>query len=325
MPTLEITTTIGCPLACTFCPQDKLSIAYGNTTSKRLEISTFKEIIAKIPKYVRIDFSGYVEPFSHSKCDKLIDIAIESGHPVCIYTTLQGVKINYVDKLIEYLEAGLINPFVIHLPDDSGNMPGFKLHDSYIEILSCLLQSEKVTTMTMSPTAQVLPELYAKLRSLDNANFLLSKLPKDSFKGSTRAGSLNTRKVEEDQLVRAKGVIPPLSCSTTPFYDHNVLLPDGRVQLCCMDYSLKHTIGNIIDSSYSDLFTSEKFTKLLLGNRGLEKNCGSICLECDLAQSWSIAQDSIWFSNSKTSFFSMLKTKIKSKLASLISLQKKPF
>ena len=66
MPTLEITTTIGCPLACTFCPQDKLSIAYGNTTSKRLEISTFKEIIAKIPKYVRIDFSGYVEPFSHS-------------------------------------------------------------------------------------------------------------------------------------------------------------------------------------------------------------------------------------------------------------------
>ena len=264
MPTLEITTTIGCPLACTFCPQDKLSIAYGNTTTKRLEISTFKEIIAKIPKYVRIDFSGYVEPFSHSQCDELIDIAIESGHPVCLYTTLQGVKINYVEKLIDYIEAGLINPFVIHLPDDSGNMPGFKLHDSYIEILSRLLPSERVTTMTMSPTAQVLPELYTKLRSLHNADILLSRLPKDAFTGSTRAGSLNTRKVEETQLVRAKGVTPPLSCSTTPFYDHNVLLPDGRVQLCCMDYSLKHTIGNIINSSYSDLFSSEKFTKLLL-------------------------------------------------------------
>ena len=317
MPTLEITTTIGCPLACTFCPQDKLSIAYGNTTTKRLEISTFKEIIAKIPKYVRIDFSGYVEPFSHSQCDELIDIAIESGHPVCLYTTLQGVKINYVERLVDYIEAGLINPFVIHLPDDSGNMPGFKLHDSYIEILSRLLPREQVTTMTMSPTAHVLPELYTKLRSLDNADILLSKLPKDSFTGSTRAGSLNTKKVEEDQLVKAKGVTPPLSCSTTPFYDHNVLLPDGRVQLCCMDYSLKHTIGNIIDSSYSDLFISKSFTELLLRNRGLEKNCGSICLECDLAQNWSIAHDSTWVSNSKTSFFSLLKKKIKSALASL--------
>ena len=317
MPTLEITTTIGCPLACTFCPQDKLSIAYGNTTTKRLEISTFKEIMAKIPKYVRIDFSGYVEPFSHSQCDELIDIAIESGHPVCLYTTLQGVKTNYVERLVDYIESGLINPFVIHLPDDSGNMPGFKLQDSYIEILSRLLPREQVTTMTMSPTAQVLPELYTKLRSLDNADILLSKLPKDSFTGSTRAGSLNTKKVEENQLVKVKGVTPPLSCSTTPFYDHNVLLPDGRVQLCCMDYSLKHTIGNIIDSSYSDLFVSKSFTELLLRNRGLEKNCGSICLECDLAQNWSIAQDSTWVSNSKTSFFSLLKKKIKSALTSM--------
>jgi adenine C2-methylase RlmN of 23S rRNA A2503 and tRNA A37 len=28
MPTLEITTLIGCPMRCTFCPQDKLAANY---------------------------------------------------------------------------------------------------------------------------------------------------------------------------------------------------------------------------------------------------------------------------------------------------------
>lgn len=36
-------------------------------------------------------------------------------------------------------------------------------------------------------------------------------------------------------------------------YNHNVLLPNGDVYLCCQDWSLKHKIGNLYDTHYDDL------------------------------------------------------------------------
>ena len=34
---------------------------------------------------------------------------------------------------------------------------------------------------------------------------------------------------------------------------HNVVLPNGDVSLCCMDYGLKHIIGNIFEQSYDEV------------------------------------------------------------------------
>lgn len=35
--------------------------------------------------------------------------------------------------------------------------------------------------------------------------------------------------------------------------DRNVLLPDGRVLLCCMDYGMRHVLGSLWESSYHQL------------------------------------------------------------------------
>ena len=34
---------------------------------------------------------------------------------------------------------------------------------------------------------------------------------------------------------------------------HNVVLPNGDVSLCCMDYGLEHIIGNLLDQEYEDV------------------------------------------------------------------------
>lgn len=56
--------------------------------------------------------------------------------------------------------------------------------------------------------------------------------------------------------------LTPVSCGFTPFYDHNVLLPNGDLVICCMDYSIKHKIGNLIEGDCFSLFASRGMAEL---------------------------------------------------------------
>lgn len=62
-----------------------------------------------------------------------------------------------------------------------------------------------------------------------------------------------------------------LTCSVAPNYDHNVVLPNGNVYLCCMDYSLTHCIGNLNDTKFEDL------------DRSMNMSDDHICRKCSLS------------------------------------------
>ena len=42
-------------------------------------------------------------------------------------------------------------------------------------------------------------------------------------------------------------------CINSPAYRQNVVLPNGDVYLCCMDYGLKHKVGNLLETNFNDL------------------------------------------------------------------------
>jgi hypothetical protein len=44
-----------------------------------------------------------------------------------------------------------------------------------------------------------------------------------------------------------------MTCGCIEDLYHNVVLPNGDVSLCCMDYGLKHIIGNIYEQEYDDI------------------------------------------------------------------------
>ena len=59
----------------------------------------------------------------------------------------------------------------------------------------------------------------------------------------------------------------PLLCTKASNYgidviDQNVLLPNGDVCLCCMDYGMDHVLGNLLHQDYDSLFTGEKFLEV---------------------------------------------------------------
>ena len=135
-PTLEITTMIGCPLKCTFCPQDLLRAKYGKQ-EKYLSFENFKLIVSKLPGYVRIDFSGMAEPWANPDATAMLVHALEQGFNIALYTTLYGMKEQDAPVVVEMLarRAHQVEVICIHLPDADGNMRGFRNSPEYAHAL----------------------------------------------------------------------------------------------------------------------------------------------------------------------------------------------
>ena len=114
--------------------------------------------------------------------------------------------------------------------------------------------------------------------------------------GNDRAGALDR------QAVAGQGVEAPVrypeavGCSFTPFYDQNVMLPNGDVVLCCMDYTLSVRLGNLLRQEYFELFSGEAMAKLHASNMRVEGPAEdpakrTICRNCTRATRYRVTPD----------------------------------
>ena len=297
MPTLEITTMIGCPLKCTFCPQTELKGAYEkendpkNKETRYLSLENFKRIIDKLPKHVRIDFSGMAEPWANPQCTEMLRYALDSGFKVAVFSTLYGMTEADADIVIDLLKLNRdrIDVLCIHLPDANGNMLGWRHSREWEEVCTkfIALRTEDViqrfSFMTMDGSG----------RLHDSLNHL--SIGMDGWTGHTRAGTLDDAQMRsKDYCAQTPRHDSAVGCRTTPFYDHNVVLPNGDVVLCCMDYGLKHVIGNILTGKYEDLFRSEAMNDLRQTNMTPEFSKCSLCKSCTDATAYSVGYDARW-------------------------------
>jgi organic radical activating enzyme len=189
MPTLEITTMIGCPVMCTFCPQDNLRHGM-EKEDKYLSLDNFKLILNKVPKHVRIDFSGMSEPWVNKDCTAMVQFALERGFDIAIYTTLYGLDEEGASELIELLKKhlGQVKELVVHLQDKNNNMKGLKLNENWIAVANKFIEFYNLHVlsqfrfMTMDESAQ----LHVTDRLMDpNRDHLMDPLwdrPMDPFR-----------------------------------------------------------------------------------------------------------------------------------------------
>jgi hypothetical protein len=271
---------VGCPLSCTFCPQDQLKAGYGK--DRYLSLDRFKRILDKIPGYVRIDFSGMSEPWANPHCTAMLRYAVEQRkHSVAVYTTLYGM-----DDYDAVLGIFRDNPkhievLCLHLPDANGNMRGFRWSRMFEDALVAFLKfkAEEIlpvfTLMCMDPHGHVHADVR---RIIDNVG---------DWIGNDRAGVLNKEGIAGQPIEAPLEITTPVACSYTPFYDHNVLLPNGDVVLCCMDYSRKHKIGNLVEGDYWSLFSSKGMNDLRNGNMRFDG--ATICKNCTRALRYDLS------------------------------------
>lgn len=192
---LEITTYIGCPNMCEYCPQDLLIKTYKG--KRRMDIEDFKKILDNVPSDVDIHFSGFSELFFHKDAIEFIKEA-RKEHQVVIYTTTNGMTQEQSDQL-KNIDFKL---FVVHNNQRNNNVV---------------------------------------------LDFPHSPIGIDETSKISRGGNLWKVKERDGK------------CSTSPEFEQNVVLPNGDVYLCCMDYGLKHKLGNLLQTNFNDLQRLDKY------------------------------------------------------------------
>ncbi len=276
-PSLEITTMIGCPLMCNYCPQDSLRDAYGDDI-KYMTLNDFKVIIDKVPTDVRLDFSGQAEPWVNPECTDMVEYALSKGFRLAIFTTLYNwdeATVHRMGQLVlDY--ASQIEIFKIHFPDEKGNMRGWKpsaeWEYAYIGMRTVVHSAGiHYEAMTMSDDG-----VHPAIRHLPGVGVSHSW----SIAAHDRAGTLDTKQVKEQPIKFSPKHEHPVKCSKTDLYNQGVLLPNGEVLLCCMDYDKKHVMGNLLEHDYQNLYTNPEIIKLKQLNAQPYYTTESLCKSC---------------------------------------------
>lgn len=250
MGRLEITTHIGCPVDCMDCPQKMLRERYKG--KRDMDLDDFKRAVDKVPPGTRIDFSGMCEPFTNKHCTEMILYAASKGFPLALYTTLQGATLDDFDKL-RYVNFEVVT---IHLPDKEGRSH-FNINSEYLMVLDAFNCHNYSCHGTIDD--RVFP--YLKQRNL--ITFM-----------HDRAGNVDCRPhLNVDPNCR-------IWCITSGRdMNHNVLLPDGTVLMCCMDYGMTGNFGNLFEQSYDEVINSAEARRM---RETLDKG-ESICRHCSNA------------------------------------------
>ena len=251
--TIEITTTAPCSLACIYCPQSLMMKNYRKQSDKHMSLETFKKCLSTIPKDISITFSGYAECFLNPLCPEMIKYANDEGYELYLYTTLTGFKKEWIPTLKNIP----LKTKHLHLPDMEGQMRGAKVDDNYIENAIAFKNEIGYTGAICYGT------LHPKLWSI------FPDTQQHPNKGlHSRAENISKEKMADIQHFEPKK--GKIGCGVANRHNMdviriNVLLPNGDVQLCCMDYGLKHKLGNLLVDNYDNLFNSAEYKKLECG------------------------------------------------------------
>ncbi len=264
-PMIEITTKIGCSVHCRYCPQNKLISAYTTKSNKEyLLMEDFIKILNNIPSVTLIRFCGMCEPFLNPHCADMIVYAKERGFQVDCYSTLVGLDINDVDKVMDS-----VDDFIPHIPDKEANAR-IQVTEEYIKKLKRVLEYKR--------NGQ---RLVKHVSSHGEPDETIKAFIPDDIQISTwmqdRAGNLDG----DLKIIHTKAN-SPISCA---FCDNrletNILLPNGDLLICCMDYGMEYVFGNLLNEPYEKILNSEEANRVR--NDMIYGSQKTICHNCDFA------------------------------------------
>lgn len=228
-PTMEFTLKIGCKLNCDWCPQDKLVAAYRNP-KRAITLQDFRQVLSKLPPEVEVHFSGMSEPLFHKDWMFMVAMAHQRKRKVRVFTTLWGASLSAVD----YLCSSPLEELAIHLPS-AGTKERLELTDEHYHRIKRVLETRVEADCLIFNCDGSVPEKLMRILDRNPECYRVN-----------RAGNL-----PEGPELNHKG---PIECARDGrALRKNVVLPDGRVLLCCMDYSMQHVLGNVITEPYSFL------------------------------------------------------------------------
>jgi sulfatase maturation enzyme AslB (radical SAM superfamily) len=250
-PTLEITTTIlrnGCVVDCVYCPQRILQQKYQG--ERFLSLENYKKVLDKVPSEIRITFAGFAEPWLNKDCTEMVLYAHEKGHPISIFTTGIGMTIEDFERIRHIPFAPNPNGgFVLHIPDRERRAK-HPITKKYIELIHHIQSTHFCGRPIQNYHWMCMGEPH------EDITFVIEKAQVPDM--WSRAGNLfgEARLKPELMNLHFKSIYhgeQDMTCGCYERLYHNILLPNGDVSLCCMDYGLEHILGNLLEQEYEDI------------------------------------------------------------------------
>lgn len=244
---VEISTNIACDVNCSYCPQRVIVAAYGNAP-RMMTLDTFAAVLDHIPPATPLIFAGFSEPYQNRMTGTFIEYAAGHGFPWQMNTT--GYMMDHRD-----IDTILGNPpfnLTLHVPRG-----GPRLSNERIQRL-CALPKFGIT----GPEFHSVLEPFAKWFAV---------LPLQ-----TRAGNIEISGVPRCAPKKGR-----LRCMPAPNLNHPIILPDGRVILCCQDMAQRHILGNVTTQTWAEIAASEPLAKVWMA---LEGHGDCLCRTCEFAE-----------------------------------------
>lgn len=268
-PTVEITTVIGCRVNCRYCPQNALLGKYFEKDKNRkhvMSLDDFKIFLKHTPDNCDFMFAGMSEPYLNPDCTQMLKMACEAGRNVSLYTTLEGMRQKDIEEILK-----LPFQFVgLHVADEKG-FAHIIVSDEYFQNVGRLIHASKPNgepfINDISAQAAPLPEILEMCKGKYEVLISLQD----------RAGNL-----EDHELAGRKCALTTekiTCCFSGPKFNNHVVLPDGTLLLCNMDYGMKHVLGNLLTDTYDDIRENEVMKQIFAGTAG-DQSVDLLCRKC---------------------------------------------
>jgi len=268
-----------CNAKCVMCPRETHDRPLGV-----MDISLYEKLIREIAEYKhtvkRVHLHNYGEPLLDKRIVERISLAKEYGIPHLYFVTNGSL-------LTEELSRQLIN---------AG-------HD---EIKVSFYGTDKETynaTMKNLDFDRTIRNLQAffsirKEMNAKNPKVVIQYLPQEVNKAQNEKfeelfGSLIDEEIGDSLCVfslhnwaggRDYEDIEMRSIKNTCFYPWKtmVILHDGSVVLCCLDYNGKLVVGNAKEQTIKEIWTGERYAEVRRKFISLDYSDYSVCQECDI-------------------------------------------
>lgn len=232
-----------------------------------MSIEDFKVILRNTPQNCVIMFAGMAEPYLNPDCTKMLKLACDAGRKVRLYTTLEGATEEDIDEIIK-----LPLQFVgLHIADKE-KYASIDTTDSYYKMVEKLITAKKVCSEQSfldDITSQGSPD--ERIVEMLNGKFEIITAVQD------RAGNLEDNQAVKRQSRLTNEKFMCTYCGT--MVNNHVVMPDGTLLLCQMDYGMKHVLGNILEKTYDELRMGETMQMIFKAMKG-ERDCGMLCDTC---------------------------------------------
>ncbi|SFC94468.1 radical SAM/SPASM domain-containing protein [Butyrivibrio sp. YAB3001] len=272
---LEISTIMGCSVNCHYCPQSLFLHTYFKDDKNRQRVMTienFQTILDHTPDDCIIDFSGMTEPFNNKDCIKMIEMACDAGRKVYLFTTLAEVEESIVEKLITLP----IYYMTLHVADKLG-YAYIPTTEAYYRNVERVINAKKkdgtpfvdfinAQTDPDERVAKIVGDKYEIMRSVQN-----------------RAGNVKDETAQHrKELIRPDQKIKCCFCGDD--LSNSVVLPDGTMLICNMDYGMKHVLGNLYEEDYDTVRSKGELQRVLRALKCEEQMDELLCRSCLLAR-----------------------------------------